>query len=229
MLGPYKKSRGTRTTKMSSNTAKCHQIQPSSQWSPITPKMSQPSAADCHAPGLMWTASPRTGWFLATSRYPVAVCPVSDVNVNRSFTSVTCWASSPGSGPRGPVSVSVTHFRAISVWPRSGARVGVAVPDHCPLVSLSSDGSHDNWPIIWHLVGPMRRTKIHLGFRGFVVNMAQPRSPPHYPPPRTAPGSSSGFCSSSSDLSRPLSSAAHHYPGKNILVTAPNCSGNGNQ
>ena len=106
-------------------------------------------------------------------------------NANRSVTGFTGCVPAPGGGLRGLLDRQLVPgtFR---VGPAQGR------------VRLLSYGSRDDWHILRHLVRsrvrPTRQAKIYLFFRGFVINWA--KSPPHYPPRWTAPGSSSGFCSS---------------------------------
>ena len=93
---------------------------------------------------------------------------------------------------------SATHTWAVSVWPVHGPES--ACLSRITPGRLRSDGSRDDWHILCHLVRsrvrPTRQAKIHLGFRGFRHQPGQLRFSPHYPPRRTAPGSSYGFCSS---------------------------------
>ena len=92
------------------------------------------------------------------------LCPGVDrvgVSMNRS---VTGCVPVPGSYLVPELAGSVVHMCTVSVWPRPGARVGIAVPDQ--VFRLGADSSRDHWYVLRHQlrsrIRPRRQAKIQL-------------------------------------------------------------------
>ena len=125
-------------------------------------------------------------------------CPeVGRVSSSCANRSVTGCVPVPGSDLPGPGVCWVDRLYVHRFgWPHPGARVGVAVPDQvCPPPHRRLPG---HWYILRHQLRsrsrPTRQANIHLSFRH--RQPGHPRFPPHQPPRRAVPDSSSNFYSS---------------------------------
>ena len=121
-------------------------------------------------------------------------------NEDGSVTDFSSCVPAPGGGMHGPGVRGIGNPYLFGLAP-PGTRIDVSVPDHARPPALGKTHEAGENP-------PQ--------FPRFRRQPGQPLSPPHRPPPRTAPGSSSSFCFQTSGLLRPPSSAPHRYPGRKI-------------
>ena len=176
----------------------------------------------------------------AVSRHPTAACRIPDTS-GSAFRMRTGWSPASPAASRHPAAAYVvpefvglaTQTWAVSVGPTQGPES--ACLSRIARVRLCSDGSRDNWYYLRNpvrpRVRPMRLAKLHLSFSTgttSVSQLGQPRFPPYYPPRRTAPGSSSVFCSSNLLSSTTTFVGSPPLPrNENPRSRAPNCSGDG--